>query len=127
MASVIGTKISETSYSVATALIQNWAQAGESRAVYAINVFSNMEAHDNLVFRGILNQAEIIRDGHSGLHLTAGDVHDLVNKVDSYFYQINELKRLGNNARQEYEEKYTSEQNYRRLIEIYQTAIAKVK
>jgi N-acetylglucosaminyldiphosphoundecaprenol N-acetyl-beta-D-mannosaminyltransferase len=58
--SVIGINVSETSYADAKKQIQDWAQAGESRAVYATNVHSTMEAHDVLEFREILNRADLV-------------------------------------------------------------------
>lgn len=60
MASVIDININETSYEAATRQIQSWAQAGESRAVYATSVHGIMEAHDGLEFRKILNRADLI-------------------------------------------------------------------
>jgi N-acetylglucosaminyldiphosphoundecaprenol N-acetyl-beta-D-mannosaminyltransferase len=56
---VIDVNVNETSYSDATRQIQSWAQAGESRSVYAINVHSVMEAHDALEFRDVINQADL--------------------------------------------------------------------
>jgi N-acetylglucosaminyldiphosphoundecaprenol N-acetyl-beta-D-mannosaminyltransferase len=60
MTSVIGVEIDETSYEAATCLIQSWAKAGESRAVYATSVHGTMEAHDVPEFRNILNQADLV-------------------------------------------------------------------
>lgn len=60
MTTVIDINVSETSYAAATRQIQYWAQRGESRAVYATSVHGTMEAHDELEFRKILNQADLI-------------------------------------------------------------------
>jgi N-acetylglucosaminyldiphosphoundecaprenol N-acetyl-beta-D-mannosaminyltransferase len=60
MTSVLDINIHETSYESATRQIQSWAQAGESRAVYATGVHGTMEAHDRLEFRRILNRADLI-------------------------------------------------------------------
>ena len=60
MTSVIDINVNETSYADATKQIQIWAQAAESRAVYATGVHGTMEAHDVLEFRQILNRADLI-------------------------------------------------------------------
>jgi N-acetylglucosaminyldiphosphoundecaprenol N-acetyl-beta-D-mannosaminyltransferase len=58
--SVLDINVHETSYADATSRVQSWAQAGESRAVYATSVHGTMEAHDALDFREILNRADLI-------------------------------------------------------------------
>jgi N-acetylglucosaminyldiphosphoundecaprenol N-acetyl-beta-D-mannosaminyltransferase len=60
MTTVIDININETSYEAATGQIQAWAQARESRAVYATSVHGTMEAHDAREFRKILNRADLI-------------------------------------------------------------------
>ncbi len=60
MTSVIDIRVNETSYGAATKQIQAWAQAGESRAVYATSVHGTMEAHDVPEFREVLNGADLI-------------------------------------------------------------------
>lgn len=60
MTAVVDVNVNETSYSAATAQIQLWAQASESRAVYAANVHGIMEAHDALKFREIFNCADLV-------------------------------------------------------------------
>jgi N-acetylglucosaminyldiphosphoundecaprenol N-acetyl-beta-D-mannosaminyltransferase len=60
MTSVIDINVNETSYDSATRQIQAWAEADESRAVYATGVHGTMEAHDVLEFRKILNRADLI-------------------------------------------------------------------
>jgi N-acetylglucosaminyldiphosphoundecaprenol N-acetyl-beta-D-mannosaminyltransferase len=60
MTTVIDINVSETSYEAATRQIHAWAQARESRAVYATSVHGTMEAHDELAFRNILNRADLI-------------------------------------------------------------------
>jgi len=59
VASILYINVHETSYSDATSRIQSWVKAGESRAVYATNVHSIMEAHDGVKFREILNRADL--------------------------------------------------------------------
>ncbi len=67
---------------------------------------------------------EIVDDGRTGLHFTPGDSRDLAEKVEWAWNHPEEIQRMGEQARREYESKYTAEKNYPRLMEIYQRAIA---
>ncbi|VAX24658.1 Glycosyl transferase, group 1 [hydrothermal vent metagenome] len=67
--------------------------------------------------------AEIVEDGATGLHFTPGDADDLAEKVNWMISHPDERKRMGENARHVYEEKYTPERNYEMLIDIYRQAI----
>ena len=67
--------------------------------------------------------AEIVEDGVTGLHFTPGDPNDLAAKVRWAAKHPEKMRRMGLNARQVYEEKYTPELNYRQLISIYEMAI----
>jgi len=62
---------------------------------------------------------EIIRDGQTGLLFNAGDPADLATKAEWLWNHPEESKRMGDNARKEFEQKYTSELNYAQLMEIY--------
>lgn len=65
--------------------------------------------------------AEIIVDGVTGLHFRPNDFEDFVLKLRYLWNQKQHCTQMGLAARQEYEQKYTEEQNYKALIEIYQT------
>ncbi|OAD22124.1 Glycosyl transferase, group 1 domain protein [Candidatus Thiomargarita nelsonii] len=67
--------------------------------------------------------AEIVEDGVTGLHFEAGNANDLANKVHCLQSQPELCKRMGQQARQVYLDKYTPEKNYQHLITIYQTAL----
>lgn len=67
--------------------------------------------------------AEIIEDGVTGLHFRPGDSDDLAEKVRWAMDHPEDMRRMGVNARRVYEEKYTPEVNYRKLIAIYEEAI----
>jgi glycosyltransferase involved in cell wall biosynthesis len=69
------------------------------------------------------SMAEIVVDGKTGLHFTAGDAADLAVKVEWAWKHPGEMEEMGRAARREYEEKYTPEINYKLLMEIYQRAI----
>lgn len=67
--------------------------------------------------------AEIVEDGVTGLHFEPGNPEDLAAKAKWLFDHPAECRRMGLNARTEYELKYTPERNYDLLMEIYQQAI----
>ena len=68
--------------------------------------------------------AEIVEDGVTGLHFTPGDPEDRAAKVRWAAGHPEEMRRMGLAARRVYERKYTPEVNYRRLMTIYEQAIA---
>ena len=68
--------------------------------------------------------AEIVEDGVTGLPFTPGDPEDLAAKVGWAAGHPEEMRRMGLAARRVYERKYTPEVNYRRLMTIYEQAIA---
>jgi len=70
---------------------------------------------------------EIVEDGRTGLHFEPRNPDDLAVKVGWAWTHLNKMKMMGLEARREYEQKYSAEQNYRKLIEIYQTAMGKAK
>jgi glycosyltransferase involved in cell wall biosynthesis len=63
---------------------------------------------------------ELIADHRIGLHFTSGDKGDITQKIEWAFEHPAELAQMGREARREYENNYTSEKNYIRLIEIYE-------
>ncbi len=64
-------------------------------------------------------QAEIVEDGKTGAHFTAGDPDDLAVKVQWAWEHPTEMEVKGRAARGEYEAKYTARRNYQLLMEIY--------
>ncbi len=68
--------------------------------------------------------SEIVDDGRTGLHFQPGNAEELAAKVKWAWNHPAEMERMGREARQEYESKYTAEKNYQMLMEIYQTAIS---
>ncbi|MBT8112913.1 MAG: glycosyltransferase [Gammaproteobacteria bacterium] len=67
--------------------------------------------------------AEVVEHGVTGLHFEAGDAKDLAKKVRWMYEHPEERRQMGVNARRVYETKYTAEQNYLVMMEIYQQAI----
>jgi len=71
--------------------------------------------------------AELVEDGRTGLLFELGNPDDLAEKVEWALTHPEEMKRMGKEARKEFEEKYTAEKNYKMLMEIYQLAIERAK
>jgi len=67
---------------------------------------------------------EIVADGRTGLHFTAGDADDLAAKVEWAWTHPEEMRAMGRAARAEYEAKYTAERNYQLLLTIYERVLA---
>ncbi len=71
------------------------------------------------------SMAEIVADGKTGLHFEPGNAGHLAAKVEWAWTHVEEMNEMGRSARREFEEKYTSEENYKRLMEIYELAMAR--
>jgi glycosyltransferase involved in cell wall biosynthesis len=68
--------------------------------------------------------AELIDEGRTGLLFRPGDPEDLAAKVRWAVEHPEAMTRMGAQARQVYEEKYTAEHNYQMLMNIYAEAIS---
>lgn len=68
--------------------------------------------------------AEIVRAGVTGLLFRPGDAAQLAEKAVWAATHPEEMAAFGCNARKEYERKYTADENYRLLLDIYGGAIA---
>lgn len=66
---------------------------------------------------------EIVHDKHLGILFNPGDAKDLATRVRWLWSHPEESERMGQNARREYEQKYTPERNYQLLLDIYQRAM----
>lgn len=69
------------------------------------------------------SMAELIADGQTGLLFEPGNAADLAAKVCWANAHPQEMLRMGQAARAEYERRYTPERNCAELIEIYQAAM----
>jgi glycosyltransferase involved in cell wall biosynthesis len=67
---------------------------------------------------------ENVADHRTGLHFTAGDAKDLAQKVEWAWTHPGELALMGKEARREYENRFTPEKNYARLMEIYEQTVS---
>jgi glycosyltransferase involved in cell wall biosynthesis len=70
--------------------------------------------------------AEIVAEGITGLMFTPGDAGDLAKKIAWAEAHPEEMQRMGQAARMEYEQKYTPQRNYEMLVDIYEDAIRTV-
>jgi len=68
--------------------------------------------------------ADIVEDGKTGLLFKPRDSAELAEKVRWLWNHPDECRRMGENARREYEEKYTPEKNYQILMDIYEKVLA---
>jgi len=69
--------------------------------------------------------SEIVQDGHTGLLFASGSTDELVQKVRWAIDNPEATRRMGENARRVYEQRYTPEKNYPMLMEIYHRAMAR--
>jgi glycosyltransferase involved in cell wall biosynthesis len=67
---------------------------------------------------------ELIDEGRTGLCFTPGDPGDLATKAESLLSANGRLTAMRAACRDEFEQKYTAEANYRQLITIYEQCLA---
>jgi len=64
----------------------------------------------------------MVDDGRTGLHFTPRDHAELARKVDWAWTHPEPMQDMGKEARREYEAKYTADNSYPLLMQIYQRA-----
>jgi glycosyltransferase involved in cell wall biosynthesis len=77
-----------------------------------------------VIASGMGAMREIIDNGRTGLHFRPSDPEDLAAKIDWASRHPAEMACMRREARAEYLAKYTPEQNYQLLLELYRRAIA---
>lgn len=65
--------------------------------------------------------AEAISDGVNGYKIQLGNVSEFVDKINQLWNSPEICLEMGNNAREDYLDKYTPENNYKQLIRIYES------
>jgi glycosyltransferase involved in cell wall biosynthesis len=68
-----------------------------------------------------------VQHGRTGLHFRPGDAASLASQVEWVTLHPAEWRRMRQNAREEFDAKYTAKKSYHALIHIYETAITRVK
>jgi glycosyltransferase involved in cell wall biosynthesis len=66
---------------------------------------------------------EAIEEGVNGYKVPLGDVEGFIEKIEQLWHNPELCKEMGDHARADYEEKYLPEDNYRQLMEIYESVI----
>ena len=66
--------------------------------------------------------ASLVDPGRTGLLFRPGDPEDLADKVQRALDHPAKLANMSQEARSEFENKYTAERNYERLLDIYESA-----
>jgi glycosyltransferase involved in cell wall biosynthesis len=112
----------ELTYLIKNARFLVWPSEGYYETFGYVAV-ENFSCGVPVIASGIGVPREIVRDGITGMHFNPGDHSDLAAKVRWAWDHPVEMIKMGRNARQEYEEKYTADRNYQLLIGIYQKAI----
>ena len=88
-----------------------------------LKLFEYMAAGKPIVATDLNQAAEVIRDGHTGLLVEAGDVNRFADAILTLLNDSVQRVRLGQNARQQAIELYSWEEYTRRLQEIYLTVL----
>ena len=71
------------------------------------------------------SMSTLVEHGRTGLHFTPGAPDDLATRVAWAWNHPQDMMEMGQEARREYEAKYTAERNYELLMEIYRRATAR--
>jgi len=73
------------------------------------------------------SMAEVVDDARNGLLFKPGDADDLTSKVGWLVDHPEELHKMREQAHLTYQTKYSSQENFDQLMEIYETAITRVR
>ena len=68
---------------------------------------------------------EIVIDGRNGVHFAAGNARDLASKVEWAWARPAVLEEMGHAGRNDFEQLYSAEKNYKRLLQIYEKTISR--
>jgi glycosyltransferase involved in cell wall biosynthesis len=64
---------------------------------------------------------ELVADSRTGLHFGPSDPSDLAAKVQWAWFHPDQTDAMAREARAEYENNYTPEKSYQKLMEIYES------
>lgn len=90
---------------------------------FPLSIVEAFAAGVPVVASGMGAMAEIIEDGRTGLHFRPGDPEDLAAKIEWASRHPAEMACMRREARAEYLSKYTPQQNYRILMEMYERVL----
>lgn len=86
---------------------------------FSITILEAFSTGTPVVASRLGSMAEVVTDQVNGLHFEAGNVQDLITKVNMLKDDAAMASRLGANARKTYEDLYTPEKNSKLLLDIY--------
>lgn len=66
--------------------------------------------------------SELIKEGYNGMRFQPGNVEELTVNIKWFFTNPEIVKKMRKNARMEFEQKYTAEENYKMILQIYEIA-----
>lgn len=66
---------------------------------------------------------ESIKNGYNGYTVKLGDIQGFIRVIRNMWENPDKCKKMGNNARQDYLDKYLPEDNYNQLMNIYKKII----
>jgi glycosyltransferase involved in cell wall biosynthesis len=73
------------------------------------------------------SMSSLVDHGRTGFHFRPGDPEELATRVEWASAHPSTLRRMRTEARAEFEDNYTAEQNYRLLIDIYRTVLQRAE
>jgi len=74
---------------------------------------------------GLGSIQEIVTEGRNGLHFAAGNSRDLASKVEWAWARRAVLEAMGHAGRNDFEQLYSAETNYKRLLQIYEKTVSR--
>jgi len=74
---------------------------------------------------GLGSIQEIVTEGRNGLHFAAGNSRDLASKVEWAWARPAVLEAMGHAGRNDFEQLYSAETNYKRLLQIYEKTVSR--
>ena len=66
---------------------------------------------------------EAVTDGYNGYKFALGNTEEFIEKIKDLWADSERCQLIGRNAREEYQKKYTPEESYKQLMEIYNSVI----
>jgi glycosyltransferase involved in cell wall biosynthesis len=94
---------------------------------FPMTIIESFSAGTPVVASDFGNMKNLVKQNHTGLLFERGNPEDLAEKI-LYLYNNRELAyEMGENAREEYLQKFTPEVNYNILMQIYEEAIRESK
>jgi glycosyltransferase involved in cell wall biosynthesis len=95
---------------------------GETFGTSVVEAFANARP---AIVTSAGGQGEIVQEAETGLKVPPGDAPGLASAMDALYSDDQLVSRMGQQARGEYLARYTPEQSYRKLMQIYEFAMSR--